>query len=112
MCRIEKDAVKKGFTAQTARWLCELAKEIGVNEGRLWNAVLKLARHGVWLETEDWLLAARLVDLNKHIDMVVDYVIRRVSTGASVAQAVKELTTAIEKAGKLAHIREVLSNLI
>ncbi|MGB9704958.1 MAG: hypothetical protein ACPL3C_05880 [Pyrobaculum sp.] len=112
MCKVEKDAVRKGFTVHTARWLCELAKELGVREARLWKAVLKLARHGIWLEDEDWRLAARLVDLDKHMDMVVDYIIRRVASGASVTQAVRELPVAVEKAGKLAHIREVLSNLI
>ncbi|MGC9130005.1 MAG: hypothetical protein ACP5H5_00295 [Pyrobaculum sp.] len=112
MCKVEKDAVRRGFTVHTARWLCELAKELGVREVALWKAVLRLARHGIWLEAEDWRLAARLVDLDKHINMVVDYVIRRVASGASVTQAVKELPAAVEKAGKLAHIREVLSNII
>jgi biotin operon repressor len=112
MCKIiEKDAVRRGFTVHTARWLCELAKELGVKEARLWKAVLKLARHGIWLEAEDWRLAARLVDLNRHMNMVVDYIIRRVASGASVTQAVRELPAAVEKAGRLAHILEVLSNL-
>ncbi|RFA96178.1 hypothetical protein [Pyrobaculum aerophilum] len=112
MCRVEKAAVRKGFTASTARWLCELAKELNVKEKKLLRAVLRLAKHGVWLEAEDWRLAARLVDLNKHMDMVVDYVIRRVASGASVVQAVRELPKAVERAGKLAHVKEVLSNLV
>jgi biotin operon repressor len=112
MCRVEKAVLKSGFTIRTARWVCELAKELGVAEKKLWKAVWQLARHGIWLEDEDWRLAARLVDLNKYINMVVDYIIRRVASGASAPQAVKELPTAVANAGKLAHIREVLSNLI
>jgi hypothetical protein len=48
----------------------------------------------------------------KYLDMALDYVIRRVASGATPAQAVKELPAAVEKAGKLEHIREVLSNWI
>jgi DNA-binding Lrp family transcriptional regulator len=109
---IEKAALKYGLTLSTARWIGELAKELGVSEKRLLKAVVKLAKHGIWLEAEDWRLAARHIDLSRHLDMVVDYIIRRVASGAAPAEAVKELPTAVEKAGKLAHIREVLSNLI
>ncbi len=109
---IEKAALKQGLTLSTARWIEELAKELGISEKRFLKAVLKLARHGIWLEAEDWRLAARHIDLSRHLDMAVDYIIRRVASGASPAEAVKELPAAVEKAGKLAHIREVLSNLI
>jgi DNA-binding Lrp family transcriptional regulator len=108
---IEKAALKHGFTLSTARWIEELAKELGVKEKRFLKAVVKLAKHGIWLEAEDWRLVARTIDL-KHLDMAVDYVIRRTASGATPAEAVKELPAAVEKAGKLAHIREVLSNWI
>ena len=108
---IEKVALKHGLTLSTARWIEELAKELGVKEKRFFKAVVKLAKHGIWLEAEDWRLVARTIDMT-HLDMAVDYIIRRVAAGASPAEAVKELPAAVEKAGKLAHIREVLSNLI
>ncbi len=107
---IEKAALRHGFTLSTARWIEELAKELGISERKLLKAIVKLARHGIWLEAEDWRLVARAVDV-KHLDMALDYVIRRVASGASPAEAVKELPKAVEKAGKLAHIREVLDNL-
>ena len=107
---IEKTALKHGFTLSTARWIEELAKELGVKEKKLLKAVVKLAKHGIWLEAEDWRLVARAIDV-KHLDMALDYIIRRVAAGASPAEAVKELPKAVEKAGKLAHIREVLDNL-
>ncbi len=109
---IEKAALKHGFTLSTARWIEELAKELGVKEKRFLKAVVKLAKHGIWLEAEDWRLAARHIDLSRHLDMAVDYIIRRAASGATPTEAVKELPKAVEKAGKLAHIREVLSNLI
>jgi len=109
---IEKAALKYGLTLSTARWIEELAKELGISEKKLLKAVLKLAKHGIWLEAEDWRLVARHIDLSRHLDMAVDYVIRRVASGASPAEAVKELPAAVEKAGKLEHIREVLSNWI
>lgn len=99
------------MTDATERWISELAKELGVKPGAFRKAVLKLAKHGVWLEAEDWRLVARSLDLSKHLDMVVDYVIRRVASGASAVQAVRELPAAVERAGKLEHIREVLRNL-
>jgi len=108
---IEKTALKHGFTLSTARWIGELAKELGVKEKKLLKAVVKLARHGIWLEAEDWRLVARAIDM-KYLDMAVDYVIRRVASGTSPAQAVKELPRAVERAGKLEHIKEVLSNWI
>jgi DNA-binding Lrp family transcriptional regulator len=108
---IEKAALKYGFTLSTARWIEELARELGVSEKKLLKAIVKLAKHGIWLEAEDWRLAARAIDM-KYLDMAVDYIIRRVAAGATPAQAVKELPAAVEKAGKLAHIREVLDNLI
>ena len=107
---IEKAALKHGFTLSTARWIEELAKELGVKEKKLLKAVVKLARHGIWLETEDWRLVARTIDM-KYLDMAVDYIIRRTASGASPADAVRELPKAVEKAGKLEHIREVLGNL-
>jgi len=109
---IEKAALKHGFTLSTARWIEELAKELGVSEKKLLKAVVKLAKHGIWLEAEDWRLAARHLDLSRHLDMVVDYIIRRVVSGASPADAVRELPKAVENAGKWAHIREVISNWI
>jgi len=108
---IEKAALKHGFTLSTARWIGELAKELGVKEKKLLKAVVKLARHGIWLEAEDWRLVARAIDM-KYLDMAVDYIIRRVASGATPAQAVKELPRAVERAGKLEHIKEVLSNWI
>jgi len=108
---IEKAALKHGFTLSTARWIEELAKELGISEKRLLKAIVKLAKHGIWLETEDWRLIARHIDLLRHLDMAMDYVIRRVVSGTSPAEAVKELPKAVEKAGKLSHIREVLDNL-
>jgi DNA-binding Lrp family transcriptional regulator len=108
---IEKTALKHGFTLSTARWLAELAKELGVKEKKLLKAVVKLAKHGIWLEAEDWRLVVRTMDA-KHLDMAVDYIIRRVASGTSPAQAVKELPKAVERAGKLEHIKEVLSNWI
>jgi DNA-binding Lrp family transcriptional regulator len=107
---IEKAALKHGLTLSTARWIEELAKELGISEKKLLKAVVKLAKHGIWLEAEDWRLVARTIDV-KHLDMALDYVIRRVASGASPAEAVKELPKAVEKAGKLAHVREVLDNL-
>ena len=107
---IEKAALRYGFTLSTARWIEELAKELGIGEKRFLKAVVKLAKHGIWLEAEDWRLVARTIDV-KHLDMALDYIIRRVAAGASPAEAVKELPKAVEKAGKLAHIREVLDNL-
>jgi DNA-binding Lrp family transcriptional regulator len=107
---IEKVALKHGLTLSTARWIEELAKELGVKEKRLLKAVVKLARHGIWLETEDWRLVARTIDM-KYLDMAVDYIIRRTASGTSPADAVRELPKAVEKAGKLEHIREVLGNL-
>ena len=112
MSKLEKLALRHGFTLSTARWLGELAKELGVSEKKLLKAVVKLAKHGIWLEAEDWRLAARHIDLSRHLDMAVDYVIKRVAAGAFPAQAVKEIPAAVEKAGKLAHIREVLNNWI
>jgi DNA-binding Lrp family transcriptional regulator len=111
MSRLEKLALRHGFTLSTARWLEELAKELGVGEKRFLKAVVKLAKHGIWLEAEDWRLVARTIDM-KYLDMALDYVIRRVASGATPAEAVKELPAAVEKAGKLALIREVLSNWI
>ena len=108
---IEKAALRYGLTLSTARWLEELAKELGVKEKKLLKAVVKLAKHGIWLEAEDWRLVARTID-TKYLDMAVDYVIRRVASGASPAEAVRELPAAVKNAGKLAHIREVLSNWI
>ncbi len=108
---IEKAALKHGLTLSTARWIEELAKELGISEKKLFKAIVKLAKHGIWLEAEDWRLVARTIDV-KHLDMAVDYVIRRVASGTSPAEAVKELPAAVEKAGRLAHIREVLSNWI
>jgi len=107
---IEKAALRYGFTLSTARWIEELAKELGIGEKRFLKAMVKLAKHGIWLEAEDWRLVARTIDV-KHLDMALDYIIRRVAAGASPAEAVKELPKAVEKAGKLAHIREVLDNL-
>ena len=107
---IEKAALKHGFTLSTARWIEELAKELGVKEKRLLKAVVKLAKHGIWLEAEDWRLVARTIDM-KYLDMAVDYVIRRTASGATPAKAVRELPAAVVKAGKLEHIKEVLSNL-
>jgi len=107
---IEKAALRYGFTLSTARWIEELAKELGIGEKRFLKAVVKLAKHGIWLEAEDWRLVARTIDV-KHLDMALDYIIRRVAAGASPAEAVKELPKVVEKAGKLAHIREVLDNL-
>ncbi|MEZ0319994.1 MAG: hypothetical protein ABWK05_08410 [Pyrobaculum sp.] len=112
MCRIEKVALKKGLTLSTARWLCELAKELGIGEGALLKAAIRLAKSGVWLEDEDWRAAAKALDLSKYLDMVVDYLEKRVKSGVPPAQAVKELPEAAAKAGVLAHIREVLANLI
>jgi DNA-binding Lrp family transcriptional regulator len=109
---IEKTALKYGLTLSTAKWIAELAKELGVKEKKLLKAVVKLAKHGIWLEAEDWRLAARHLDLSRHLDMAVDYVIRRTVSGATPAQAVKELPAAVERAGKLEHIRELLSNWI
>ncbi|MEM4422056.1 hypothetical protein [Pyrobaculum sp.] len=103
---------KPTLTEATERWIAEMAKELGVKPKAFRKAVLKLARHGVWLEAEDWRLIARALDLSKYLNMAVDYVIRRVASGVSVAQAVRELPVTVEKAGKLAHIREVLSNLV
>jgi len=108
---IEKAALKHGFTLSTARWIEELAKELGVKEKRLLKTIVKLAKHGIWLEAEDWRLVARTIDM-KYLDMAVDYVIRRVASGATPAEAVRELPAAVKNAGKLEHIREVLSNWI
>jgi DNA-binding Lrp family transcriptional regulator len=107
---IEKTALKHGFTLSTARWIEELAKELGVKEKKLLKAVVKLAKHGIWLEAEDWRLVARTIDM-RYLDMAVDYIIRRVASGATPTEAVKELPRAVERAGKLEHIKEVLSNL-
>ena len=107
---IEKTALKHGFTLSTARWIEELAKELGVKEKKLLKAVVKLAKHGIWLEAEDWRLVARTIDM-RYLDMAVDYIIRRVASGATPTEAVKELPRAVERAGKLEHVKEVLSNL-
>jgi len=112
MNKVEKLVLKHGFTLSTARWLDELAKELGVGEKALFRSVVKLARQGVWLEAEDWRYVAQFVDLSRHLDIVVDYIVRRVRSGATVPDVVKEIPKAVEKAGKLTHIREVLSNLL
>lgn len=112
MSKLEKLALRHGFTLSTARWLEELAKELGVGEKKFFKAVVKLAKHGIWLEAEDWRPVARHIDLSRHLDMAVDYIIRRVTAGVSPADAVKELPKAVKKAGKLTHIREVLNNLV
>jgi hypothetical protein len=109
---VEREALRRGFTLSTARWLEEMAKELGVDEKKFFKAVVKLANHGIWLEADDWRLAAQHLDLKQHLDMAVDYVIRRVAAGTPPAGAVKELPIAVRNAGKLAHIWEVLSNLI
>ena len=103
---------KPRLTDATERWIAEMAKELGIKPKAFRKAVLKLAKHGVWLEAEDWRLVARTLDLSKFLNMAVDYVIRRVASGASVQQAVREMPKAVEKAGKLEHIREVLRNLV
>ncbi len=112
MCSIEKLAVKRGFTISTARWICELARELRVGEKKFFKAVCKLAERGIWLEEEDWLTAARVIDLEKYMGMVVDYIAARVSSGVHAVDAVRELPKAVERAGKLTHLREVLSNLV
>ncbi len=109
---IEKAALKHGLTLSTARWIEELAKELRISEKKLFKAIMKLAKHGIWLEVEDWRLAAQHIDLSRHLDMAVDYIIRRVASGTTPAKAVRELPAAVEKAGKLAHIMEVIRNLI
>jgi len=68
---IEKAALKYGLTLSTARWIEELAKELGVKERRLLKAIVKLAKHGIWLEAEDWRLVARTIDM-KYLDMAVE----------------------------------------
>lgn len=112
MCKVEKLVAKKGFTISTAKWICEMARELRVSEEKFFKTVYRLAKRGVWLEEEDWLFIARVVDLGKHLDIVVRYILARVSSGVQIVDAVKELPKAVEKAGKLAHIREILSNLI
>lgn len=111
MCRIERSAVKEGLTARTARWICDVAKQIGLPEKKLYRAVKKLARHGVWLEEEDWLILAKSVSL-KYFDQAVDYVLRRVASGVKPQDAVKELPQAVAKAGKLEHIKAVIQSLL
>jgi hypothetical protein len=108
---IQKTALKYGFTISTARWIEELAKELRVKDKKLLKAIVKLAKHGIWLETEDWRLVARAIDM-KYLDMAVDYIIRRAAAGVPPAKAVRELPTAVKMVGKLAHIKEVLNNLI
>lgn len=102
------------LTDATERWIAEMAKELGVKPRRLRRIVLRLAKHGVWLDEEDWRFIARVVNLRKrrHLDMVVGYIIRRVSSGATVRQTVGELPAAVERAGKLEHVLEVLRNLL
>lgn len=103
---------KPVLTDATERWIAEMAKELGVKPKALKRAVLKLAEHGIWLEDEDWRIAAKSLDLSKYLNMVVDYIIRRVAAGATAQQAIQELPTAVEKAGKLEHIKAILENLI
>ncbi|MEM0370044.1 MAG: hypothetical protein QXT46_00550 [Pyrobaculum sp.] len=109
-CRVLKKALKKGLTASTANWICELAKSLGVDEDKLFKSILRLSKSGVWLEEEDWRQVASLIDLQRHIDAVVDYVLRRVASGVDPSQAVREIPDSVRRANKLLHIREVLSN--
>jgi biotin operon repressor len=108
---IEKDALKYGLTLSTARWIEELAKELGIKEKKLFKTIVKLAKHGIWLEAEDWRLMARHIDLSRHLDMATDYIIRRVAAGVPPAKAVKEIPNAVYNVRTLFHIRDVLSNL-
>jgi hypothetical protein len=108
---IEKAALKHGFTLSTARWIEELAKELRIKEKRFLKAVVKLAKHGVWLEAEDWRLMAQHIDLSRHLDTAVDYVIRRVATGTTPVKAVRELPEAAGKTGMLSHIRQFFCDL-
>lgn len=112
MCRIFGRALKAGMTAATAEWICNLAKELRVPEGRLFKALKRLAQHGIWLTEDDWLEAARVLDLKESLERVVDYIVRRVKSGASVEEAVRELGAAAAKAGKLQHVLDVLRELV
>lgn len=111
MCRLTKTAVKKGFNLSTAHWLCELAKALGIDERRLFKSVQKLAKSGIWLEEEDWRSLAAAVDIRRHLEIVVDYIIKRAAAGVPPDRAVREVPEAARRAGVLTHIREVLSNL-
>lgn len=111
MCN-EKEALKKGLTLSTAKWICELARELRVDYKKLLKAIEKMAKQGVFLDADDWRFIARFVDLNKHMDMIVDYIARRVASGVLPAQAVKELPEAVAKAGKLEHVKRVLEDVL
>lgn len=111
-CRIYKKALKAGLTAATAEWICNMAKALGVSEGRLFNAIRRLAGHGVWLTDEDWLEVARVLDPRKHLERAVDYIIRRVRSGVAAEKAVSELEAAAARAGKLQHVWDVLRDLL
>jgi DNA-binding Lrp family transcriptional regulator len=109
---VERLAMRRGLTLSTARWVGELARELGVSERRLLKAVLRLSKRGVWLEDEDWRFIARYIDLSRHLDAAVNYILRRVASGAQPAEAVREVPAALERAGRLARVVEILSSLL
>jgi hypothetical protein len=109
---IEEAALKHGFTLSTARWIEELAKELRIKEKRFLKAVVKLAKHGVWLEADDWRFVAQHVDLSRHLDTAVVYVIRRVAAGDTPVKAVRKFPEAAGKPGMLSHIRQFFCDLV
>ncbi|MCU7788859.1 hypothetical protein ODS41_13150 [Pyrobaculum sp. 3827-6] len=85
MCRILNTAIRRGLTAATAQWICQLAQQLGVSEREMLKAVLNAASHGVWLGEEEWRL---LANTNKRrLAKLAGEVARLVKQGYTAAEA-------------------------
>jgi hypothetical protein len=92
MCRILNAAIRRGLTAATAQWICQLAQQLGVSEREMLKAALRAAEEGVWLGEEEWRLLASAV--RRRLAKYAEYVARKVRQGYTVAEAVAELENA------------------
>ncbi|WP_181933358.1 hypothetical protein [Pyrobaculum aerophilum] len=90
VCTIEKAAVKRGLTADTAKWICALAGELNVKEGELLKALLKAAKHGVWLREEEWRILAAAAG-GRRLAKVAEAIALRVRQGYTVEEALAEV---------------------
>lgn len=93
VCTIEKAAVKRGLTADTAKWICALAGELNVKEGELLKAVFKAAKHGVWLREEEWRIVAAAAG-GRRLAKVAEAIALRVRQGYTVEEALAEVSAA------------------
>ncbi|MCU7786333.1 hypothetical protein ODS41_00095 [Pyrobaculum sp. 3827-6] len=94
MCRIVNTAMRRGLTAATAQWICQLAQQLGVSEREMLKAVLKAAKQGVWLAEEEWRLL--ISSVRGRLAKYAEYVARKVKQGYTVAEAVAELENVSE----------------